>query len=98
MASPYIIGAPDVERHLYPNGIIEAFAVENPTYGLFPKKDILTEAGRELNWQLSLGSGDATSMSEAESDQSPGTHKRPFITRSREYSTATVDRETMMAT
>lgn len=71
---------------------------EWPSYGIFAKKDVLYERGRELNWQVSGSGGAATTVSESENNEGPSVHKRPLITRAKEYATATIDREDLVAT
>ena len=92
-------GAPDILTTLYPNGVEELFITEFQAYGLFTKKtDYLAEGGRELNWQVGSGGGDAVTVTQAEATEGASLHKRPKITRSREYATATVEREDILAT
>lgn len=94
-----MLGAADVLTTLYPRGVEELFMEEFPSYGLFEKKlDYLSESKRELNWQVDSGSGDATTVAEAEANEGPSNHYRPQITRVREYATATVEREDILAT
>jgi hypothetical protein len=92
-------GAPDILTTLYPNGVEELFMVDFPAYGLFTKKtDYLAEGGRELNWQVGSGGGDAVTVTQAEATEGASLHKRPKITRVKEYATATVEREDILAT
>ena len=92
-------GAPDILTTLYPNGVEELFITEFQAYGLFSKKtDYLAEGGRELNWQVGTGGGDAVTVTQAEATEGASLHKRPKITRSKEYATATVEREDILAT
>jgi hypothetical protein len=93
------LGAADVLTTLFPRGVEELFMEEFPSYGLFEKKlDYLSESKRELNWQVDSGGGDATTVAEAEANEGPSNHYRPQITRVREYATATVEREDILAT
>ena len=99
MANYTSFGAPDILTTLYPHGVEEEFMAEFPSYGLFAKKlDYLTERGRELNWQISGSGGAATSVAESEANENASIHARPMITRVREYATATVEREDILAT
>jgi hypothetical protein len=92
-------GAPDILTTLYPNGVEELFMVDFPAYGLFSKKtDYLAEGGRELNWQVGTGGGDAVTVTQAEATEGASLHKRPKVTRAKEYATATVEREDILAT
>ena len=94
----YSLNLPDVETRLYPDGIESLLMEETPALGIFSKKNCLFEQGRELNWQISGSGGSATTLSEAESNESPSIHKRPFITRTKEYSSAILEREAYIAT
>jgi hypothetical protein len=94
----YTLNLPDIFTTLYPNGVEPMFLEEFPSFGIFQKKaNYLTEGGRQLNWQLDSGSGDATTIAEAEANEGPSTHKRPQITRVREYMSETIEREAMLA-
>jgi hypothetical protein len=95
--SAYDIDAPDILKIIYPEGITELLMKDSPTLGMLGKVDCLYGDGKQMNWQMDTGSGDAVTVAEGEADEGPSTHKRPLITRAKEYATAKVMREALMA-
>ena len=96
--SDYQLNLPDVFTILFPDGVEPLLMEDFPSFGIFEKKaNFLLEQGHELNWQLDSGGGDAATITEAEANEGPSTHKRPLITSVDNYVSATLRRKAVLA-
>lgn len=97
MASFNLTTAIEITKRLYPDGLESILYEMSPTYGLLKKWDKFYGEGKFLSWMFAPGAGGSHDFATAQANKTASAFKRPFITRTSDYSLVSMDEEWLEA-